>query len=523
MTRGEEAVRGFQPDGKEHPLAVRRLSGKFKTAFPDGRPAAKEPTARREAEARAGRRHRPGAEGSTGGNTVVLSADTDLLNDGAAVQIREIFGQRVAIPINGNLAFIQALVEQMAGDSDLINAAQPRHRFAPVHRRQADGGGGGAGVPRQDQVRSRTASQETRKKLEALQKTKGPPAGGSAILSPEQQAEVENFRKRAADTRRELKDVRRELRSETEALEFWTKVVNIGAMPLLVALAGHRDRDRGRRRRAHGRAANDEWKAIPARARRARGARGRRRWPAEVEARRAIRSPTPGSASGWSTASRSTRSRRSTSSSRKRHRHAGTRTEHGWTVKERGDYPADVEPIRDLLLKLEELKVVQAEGLSDAVKPRLQLAAPDGAREARGDRDAGRPEGRGTGSRSAKLVLGKKTIKEMKMPGLTGDGVPRGRYVWVASDPQRVNVVNEPFSDRRGEARAVACEASSCDSSGRSRSRPSGRTARRSGRCAKDKEDAEWKLAGPGTLDCRRRMTPRARSTRCRSRTPHPA
>jgi hypothetical protein len=32
--------------------------------------------------------------------------------------------------------------------------------------------------------------------------------------------------------------VRRELRSDTEALEFWTKVVNIGAMPLLVAIAG---------------------------------------------------------------------------------------------------------------------------------------------------------------------------------------------------------------------------------------------------------------------------------------------
>ena len=45
-------------------------------------------------------------------------------------------------------------------------------------------------------------------------------------------------------------------------------------------------------------------------------------------------------------------------------------------MKERGDYPADVEPIRDLLLKLQELKVVQAEGLSDAVKPRRQLPRP---------------------------------------------------------------------------------------------------------------------------------------------------
>jgi hypothetical protein len=47
-----------------------------------------------------------------------------------------------------------------------------------------------------------------------------------------------------------LKDVRRELRSETEGLEFWTKVVNIGAMPLLVALAGIAIAIVRRRRRA---------------------------------------------------------------------------------------------------------------------------------------------------------------------------------------------------------------------------------------------------------------------------------
>jgi hypothetical protein len=112
------------------------------------------------------------------------------------------------------------------------------------------------------------------------------------------------------------------------------------------------------------------------------------------------------------------------------------RGERGWTVKERGDYPADVEPIRDLLLKLQQLKVVQAEGLSDAVKPRLQLAAPDAG---------AKPEETGTlvdlkgrdGKSVAKLVLGKKTLKEVKVPGLP-DGIPSGRYVWVAADPQRV-------------------------------------------------------------------------------------
>jgi ABC-type uncharacterized transport system involved in gliding motility auxiliary subunit len=247
MSRGEEAVRGFQPDGKEHPIAL-RLTGKFKTAFPEGRPAAKEAEGRDGKPKPAAADHGPALKEAQAEGTVVLVADSDMLNDGAAVQIRDIFGQRVAIPINGNLAFIQGLVEQMAGDSDLINVrsrATASRPFTVVKQMEAEAAQAYLG-----KIKSLEDSlQETRKKLESLQKTKVP-AGGGAILSPEQQAEVENFRKRAADTRRELKDVRRELRSETEGLEFWTKVVNIGAMPLLVALAGIAIAIVRRRRRA---------------------------------------------------------------------------------------------------------------------------------------------------------------------------------------------------------------------------------------------------------------------------------
>lgn len=243
MKRGEEAVRNFKPDGKELALGV-RLSGRFKTAFPDGRPARRDdgkgkPPAPDPA---------PALQEAKGENTVVLIGDSDLLNDGAAVQMREIFGQRVAIPINGNLALVQALAEQLAGDPDLIGlrgratAARP---FTVVKEMEAQAAQAYLG-----KIKGLEDSLDaTRKKLESLQKTTGPAASG-AILTAEQQAEVENFRRRAAETRRELKEVRRELRADTEALEFWTKVVNIGAMPLLVAIAGLAIAFVRRRRRA---------------------------------------------------------------------------------------------------------------------------------------------------------------------------------------------------------------------------------------------------------------------------------
>jgi hypothetical protein len=121
------------------------------------------------------------------------------------------------------------------------------------------------------------------------------------------------------------------------------------------------------------------------------------------------------------------------------------RTDKGWTVKERGGYPASIDAIRDLLVKLEALKVAQAEAVTDALRPRLQLAAPGGT---------AKPEETGTGlelkTRDGKsiaaLVLGKKTTKQVNLPGLTGESVPSGRYVLVASDPQRMNVVAEPFT-----------------------------------------------------------------------------
>ena len=50
-----------------------------------------------------------------------MVADVDMLTDGAAVDIQDVFGQRVVVPRNGNLAFAQGLVEQLAGDNALMN------------------------------------------------------------------------------------------------------------------------------------------------------------------------------------------------------------------------------------------------------------------------------------------------------------------------------------------------------------------------------------------------------------------
>jgi ABC-type uncharacterized transport system involved in gliding motility auxiliary subunit len=232
---GEPSTRGFQPSGQEMPLAI-RLTGRFHTAFPDGRPKPPAPPAKKGEKAEEKKADaEPHLKVSAAENSIVLVADADMLADGAAVDVQDVFGQRVIVPRNGNLAFAQGLVEQFSGDNALISLRSRAAFSRPL-------------VVIQDmEARAQQtylgkikeledSLNKTQENLQALQKTKAGPQ--STILTAEQQNELENFRKKAAETRRDLKLLRKNLRVETDTLEFWTKVFNIGLVPLLVALAG---------------------------------------------------------------------------------------------------------------------------------------------------------------------------------------------------------------------------------------------------------------------------------------------
>jgi ABC-type uncharacterized transport system involved in gliding motility auxiliary subunit len=234
---GEAATKGFVPDNKVRPLAM-RLSGKFKSAFADGPPKKDPPRPDAKGDKKEEAKAAPAAHlrESAAENSVILVADVDMLNDGAAVDIQEVFGRRIVVPSNGNLAFAQSMVEQLASGDALISLRSRAASFRPltvVREMEAEA---------QKQYFGRLKAledelQKTTEKLQEMQKARG--AGASAqIMTPEQQAEMEKFKKRVAETRRELKDLRKNLRQDAESLVFTTKVVNIALMPLLVILAG---------------------------------------------------------------------------------------------------------------------------------------------------------------------------------------------------------------------------------------------------------------------------------------------
>src|SRR5262245_37539268 len=121
---GDEATKNFKPSGQAMPLAV-RLTGKFKTAFPDGLPSDdKRQDGKKDDKKQADKKPAaaaPGLKESAGENSVILVADVDILADGAAVDIQDVFGRRVVVPSNGNLALAQGMVEQLAAGDDLIS------------------------------------------------------------------------------------------------------------------------------------------------------------------------------------------------------------------------------------------------------------------------------------------------------------------------------------------------------------------------------------------------------------------
>jgi ABC-type uncharacterized transport system involved in gliding motility auxiliary subunit len=225
----EQIIKDFKPSNIDYALAV-RLTGKFKTAFPDGPPkAAKDDKENDQSKT-------PQLKESTGNGVVILVGDSDMLNDQACVQVQEILGYRMVRPMNGNLNLVESFVEQLSGDSDLItlrSRASLDRPFTRLKEMEAK-----AGQEWEKKLKELEESKsETERKISELQSQK---SGNEQkfILSPEQQKEMENYQKTVADANKELKSVRKQLAKDTDALQFWTKVANIGVMPAVVAVTG---------------------------------------------------------------------------------------------------------------------------------------------------------------------------------------------------------------------------------------------------------------------------------------------
>src|ERR1043165_8376501 len=234
---GEQIIKDFKPSGTAYPIAI-RLAGKFKTAFPDGKPKETEKADDKKDEAKKEEKKAEDSLKETkGDNAVVLVGDADMLYDQFSVQVQNFFGQKIVIPRNGNLNLAQNLVEQMAGDENLIKVrsrATLNRPFERIDKMQAQAEDAFR-AKRKELEESLREAQQKLNELQALKKEKGQQ---SMILSAEQQDEIKKFREKEARVKIELRDVKKKLKRETESLETRLKLVNIAGVPFLVTAFG---------------------------------------------------------------------------------------------------------------------------------------------------------------------------------------------------------------------------------------------------------------------------------------------
>jgi ABC-type uncharacterized transport system involved in gliding motility auxiliary subunit len=234
---GSEGVRKFYKPGNK-PLAMAvRLSGKFKTAFPDGKPAAAaSPTPTPAASPAASATPTPAPlKEATNEGVAVLIGDSDFAFDQIAGRQQQMLNQVVFTPTNGNLNLIESSVELLAGDSNLMSIrsrTSANRPFVLVDKMEAAA---------QDKYQSKIDELETgltqaRQKLSELQSAKQ--SDQKSVLSPEQQAEIKKFQENEAQIDKQLKQVRKELRQEIDSLQNWLKWLNIALMPVVVTAIG---------------------------------------------------------------------------------------------------------------------------------------------------------------------------------------------------------------------------------------------------------------------------------------------
>ena len=207
--RPQDLMSAITPTG--HPFAIAaRVSGPARSAF-------------------------PGAQVSHGNINVLVMADSDIFDDRFWVHADNVYGKQVATPFADNAAFVLDAVENLTGSDDLISlrtrtaAVRP---FTVVRALQAQ-----AEAQYQETAQALQARlTATQQRLQQLQQGEGGHTVTEAGLTPQQQAEIERFKRELVDTRAQLRDVQHNLRKDIDTLGSILAFINIALVPLLVAL-----------------------------------------------------------------------------------------------------------------------------------------------------------------------------------------------------------------------------------------------------------------------------------------------
>ena len=226
MSDPQALLDNFKPSGERYTIAA-RIHGKLKSAYPNGAPPA-------EGEAAAKPAAGDHKTESAGDADLIIVADSDILADQMWVQVQNVFGQRVMMAVANNGDFLANAVDNLAGSSDLISIRGRQSFFRPFTKVDELRRHAGEQLSAKEKELD-TELKQTEQRLTELEAGRNS-GGGSLVLTPEQQAELTRFQQERLRIRKELRDVRRGLDVEIKDLGWWIKLLNIAAVPALLAI-----------------------------------------------------------------------------------------------------------------------------------------------------------------------------------------------------------------------------------------------------------------------------------------------
>ncbi len=235
FTPPDALTRQVTPSLEEKVIAA-IISGKFNTAFPEGKPIDEEEStdenntnldSLNEITATA----ESGLKESESFSTLMLIADTDFMADQFSVEQLNFLGFQSNRPLNDNLNFVSNILEFLSGSEDLISLRGKGTAVRPfIVVRELETKAQERYQMRYDELQNKLG--DVQSKLNGLLEQQQDQQ--NLIASPEVRKAIENYRLQEAETRGELREIRKRLREDIEKLNRTLALFNLITVPVLI-------------------------------------------------------------------------------------------------------------------------------------------------------------------------------------------------------------------------------------------------------------------------------------------------
>lgn len=261
-----EPVSTFNASGKKQALAV-MLKGKFKTAFPNGKPKAPADAAKTEgggaqddanapktaatpapaapaAEAKKDEAKKEEAkpaepakptdgtilESQNAEGVVVLFADADMMYDAFAVQQDPMTGGLIAV--DGNLPMFLNVVEILSGGGDLLavrSRASTRRPFTKMDELREN-----------VEKKFRPSLTQKQAEIDKIAQEMGPlkVKNGQLVVDPAQAKKIQDMQVKSQQLRKEVREIKKDQNKDIDFTENMITLLNVFGVPLLVVAIG---------------------------------------------------------------------------------------------------------------------------------------------------------------------------------------------------------------------------------------------------------------------------------------------